>query len=216
MLYYSRPFFPIKRMTLMARYLPLLLALLATPLYAQALPQGKTLQLAEQVLGDPAAPVTIIEYASYTCTHCAHFQKDILPRLIDTYISTGKVKLVYRDFPLDAVSLKGAQLANCLPRERFFGFIKTLYANQDAWLTSGDPVATLKQYAMLAGLSRARADSCLADTKLQDALVSRRLEAAERYNITGTPAFVINYGEGVITGASSFETFEEKLKKYVK
>jgi protein-disulfide isomerase len=103
-----------------------------------------------------------------------------------------------------------------MPKERFFGFIKTLYANQQGWLTARDPEATLEQYAKLAGLAPERVTSCLADKKLQDALVQRRLEASNKYNITGTPSFIVNYGEGMITGASTFEDFDAALKKYVK
>jgi protein-disulfide isomerase len=207
--------------------LPLVFAflLLAMPAFAQAplaaapvpgQPDAGAASLPDQVMGDPAAPVTLIEYASLTCPHCAHFANEILPKLTEKYIATGKVKLIYRDFPLDGLSLHAAQLAQCLPQERYFTFIKSLFANQEKWLAAADPEATLKQYAKLAGLGNEKVDSCLADKNLEKALVARRMYAAEKFKVDATPMFVVNYGAENISGAKDFEDFEKVLKKYVK
>lgn len=172
--------------------------------------------LKERVMGDPAAPVTMIEYASLTCGHCAHFNKTILPELVKKYISTGKVKLIYRDFPLNALALKAAQVAQCMPEERYFPFVKTLFENMDAWTSNPDPEAALKQYARLAGLPGERAEACLNDKALQDALVKRRMEAEKQFKVMATPTFIIDYGKETISGAGDFAAFDAVLAKYVK
>lgn len=173
-------------------------------------------ELKEHVMGDATAPVTLIEYASLTCGHCAHFEKEILPKLAEKYISTGILKLVYRDFPLDGTALKAAQLAQCMPEERYFPFIKTLFETQANWGPSTDVDATLVQYAKLAGLPGERATECLNDKALQEALVKRRMEAEKQFQIDATPTFIVNYGPDKITGASTFEEFDKGLAKYVK
>lgn len=172
--------------------------------------------LTEHVMGNASAPVTIIEYASLNCSHCAHFHKDILPEVVKKYISTGKVKLIFRDFPLNAMALKAAQLSQCMPEDRYFPFIKTLFENQDAWNTAQDPEATLTQYAKLAGLPGERITKCLTDKNLQDALVKRRMEAEKQFKVNATPSFVINYGAETISGISTFEDFDKAIAKYVK
>lgn len=175
-----------------------------------------TQTLNEHIMGDPAAPVTVIEYASLTCTHCAHFTKDILPSIVEKYVSTGKIKIIYRDFPLNALALKAAQLAQCMPEERYFPFVKTLFENLESWSGTPDPEATLQQYAKLAGLPGERVTACLNDKNLQNALVKRRMEAEKQFNITGTPSFVIDYGKETITGVQSLDDFDKVIGKYIK
>ena len=94
----------------------------------------------DRILGKADAPVTIIEYASLTCPHCAAFEKDILPKIKSEWIDTGKAKLVFRDFPLDGSALKAAIVARCAPPERFYGFIGVLFAQQGSWGLAQDPV----------------------------------------------------------------------------
>jgi protein-disulfide isomerase len=176
--------------------------------------------LTDHVMGDPAAPVTIIEYASLTCGHCAHFYKDVLPQVEKNFIATGKVKLIYRHFPLNATALKASQLAHCLPEERFFPFIKTLFENLDKWGMSQDPDAALAQYAKLAGLTQENIDTCLADKKLQDAIVKHRMEAENKFRVQATPTFIISIGAAEnkdrIEGAADYASFAKTLQKYVK
>ncbi|NDE91448.1 MAG: DsbA family protein [Alphaproteobacteria bacterium] len=172
--------------------------------------------LVDHVLGNATAPVTIIEYASLTCGHCAHFHKEILPEVIKKYVATGKVKILFRDFPLNALALKAAQLSQCMPEDRYFPFIKTVFENLEGWTSSADPEATLAQYAKLAGLPGERVTSCLNDKNLQDAIVKRRMQGENQFKIGATPTFVVNYGQGTITDITTFEEFDAALKKYVK
>lgn len=172
--------------------------------------------LTDHVMGNPNAPVTVIEYASLTCSHCAHFHKDILPEVVKKYVSTGKIKIIFRDFPLNALALKAAQLSQCMPEDRYFPFVKTVFENLDAWSSAADPEATLTQYAKLAGLPGERITKCLGDKDLQDAIVKRRMQAETQFKVSGTPSFVINYAPEAITGIATIEDFDKAVAKVVK
>ncbi|MGH6913200.1 MAG: DsbA family protein [Geminicoccales bacterium] len=161
----------------------------------------------EQALGDPNAPVTIIEYASLTCPHCATFHNEVLPELKEKYIAPGKVRLVYRDFPLDQRALAAAALAHCAGPDRYFGFLDVLFETQESWARADDFVAALERLGKLGGLSEQQIDACLADQQLADGILRTRLDAQNQYEISSTPTFVIN-GE-TYDGARGVEEFSE-------
>lgn len=180
----------------------LLLAFLLATTTAQAA------SLKEHRLGKADAPVVVEEYVSLTCSHCAEFYNDILPELEKKYVETGKAAFVIRHFPLDGISLKGAALAECLPDEQYFPFIRTLYAGQKNWaFGTGNPETTLIQYSRLAGLSEEKAKACLNNTDVQNALMTQRQQASENAKIEATPTFVINKGAEVIRGAQKAAAF---------
>ncbi len=174
--------------------------------------------LTDHVMGNATAPVTVIEYASLNCSHCADFHKNVLPEVVKKYIATGKIKLIFRDFPLNAMALKAAQLSQCMPEDRYFPFIKTLFENQEAWGHdhSTDPEATLTQYAKLAGLPGERITKCLNDKSIQDAIVKRRMQAESQFKVSATPTFVVDYGKGSFTSISTIADFDKAIAKYVK
>jgi len=147
-------------------------------------------EVQERVLGDPAAPITMIEYSSLTCPHCASFHTETLPKLKEEWIDTGKVKLLVRDFPLDQNALKASMLAHCAG-DRFFQFIDVFFAQQKTWARAADPVALLKQLARLGGLGEEQADACLADQALADAILKVRLDGQKEFTIESTPTFII-------------------------
>jgi protein-disulfide isomerase len=149
-------------------------------------------EVKEHVLGDPAAPVTIIEYASLTCPHCAEFHTSTLPGLKARYIDTGKVKLVMRDFPLDQVALKAAVVAHCAGDARYFTFLNALFANMERWAQTADPVAALEQFAVAGGLPRDQVRACLNDPAMENAVLQMRLDGQNRFDIGSTPTFIIN------------------------
>jgi protein-disulfide isomerase len=180
------------------RCVPRLLAALALALPLLA-GRAEAAAVEERVLGDPAAPVTIIEYASLTCPHCAAFHRETLPALKQRYIEPGKVKLVYRDFPLDQLALAAAVLAHCAGPQRYFAFLDALFSTQQTWARAPDPIASLKQIARLGGLAEDRADACLADRAMQDAVLQSRLDGERQHAINSTPSLVIDgrtYGGG--------------------
>lgn len=167
--------------------------------------------LSERALGKADAPVTVIEYASLTCDHCKRFHVEIFPRLKEAYIDTGKVKFVYRHFPLDQVGMMASTLAECVPRIRFFGLIETLFRSHDGWAHSQDPKAGLAQIGLLAGISRPAFEACLADEKLSIAIVEEVRLGQQQHKVTSTPTFVI--GDTVIRGVRSYDDIAKAIDK---
>jgi protein-disulfide isomerase len=165
--------------------------------------------LTETALGDPNAPVTIIEYSSLTCPHCAAFHRDTLPQVKTSYIDTGKVRLVYRDFPLGKLALAAAVVGRCVDPSRHFAFIDMLYRDQDAWSQSRDPLAELKLRAQLAGLSDSQFEACLGNKPLIQAVQQRAQEGQQEYGIDSTPSFIVNGKK--ISGEQSFEAFSKAI-----
>jgi protein-disulfide isomerase len=167
------------------------------PAAAQS-PQGSTaaglLQATPQdrVLGQADAPITIVEYASMTCPHCAHFTNDVLPELKQKWIETGKAKLVMRPFPLDQVALRAEMLARCLPPERYYPMIETLFKTQEKWAVAQDWRPALERTARLAGVSKKEFDACLGNKGLEDEIVQSRLTASTQLDVNGTPTIFVN------------------------
>ena len=157
---------------------------------AQAMP-------GDHVIGDPAAPVTIIEYSSLTCPHCAAFHAGTLPELKIRYIDTGKAKLVLRHFPLNEPALVAAKLAECVQPERYAGFVDVLFRSQAEWGVMQDPTEGLKRYGRLAGLSDDQMQACLTDGAIEEKILNQRLEGSRVFEINSTPTFIVN-GEKVV------------------
>ncbi len=186
---------------------------LAAGLTLAALPgmtaRAGSVEVREGVLGDPEAPVTIVEYFSLTCPHCAAFHKETLPVLKERYIDTGKVKLVLRDFPLDRFALFAAVIAHCAGPERYPAFVDVFLETQQQWARADDPVAALKQIAQLGGLAPEQADACLSDETMIDAVLKMRLEGENTHNVQSTPSFVI--GGRLYAGNNTPERFAELI-----
>ena len=164
-------------------------------------------------LGNPNAPIRIVEYASLTCNHCAHFHNDILPELKAKYIDTGKVYLEFREFPLNAPALDASLLARCLPQEQYQSFTSLLFKTQEDWTTRPDYISALKQNAKLAGLSDQGIEQCLQSNELRQAIGQSIQHASTQYKISSTPTFVINDGEEYVRGAMPVVEFEKIFTK---
>jgi protein-disulfide isomerase len=162
----------------------------------------------DHILGNPDAPITIIEYASLTCPHCAHFADDVLPELKKKWIDTGKVKLVLRDYPLDEPALRAAMIARCAPRDRYYAYIDTFFAQQQRWVTN-DWRDALARLAMLGGMGKNEFDKCLNDAALENKIVEERLIASKELDVNSTPTFFINGTK--FTGAPTVEEFDKVL-----
>lgn len=162
----------------------------------------------DHILGNPDAPITIVEYASLTCPHCAHFADDVLPELKKRWIDTGKAKLVLRDYPLDEVALRAAMIARCAPQDRYYAYIDTFFSQQQRWVTNDwrDPLARL---AMLGGMGKNEFDKCLNDAALENKIVEERLIASKELDVNSTPTFFINGTK--FTGAPTVEEFDKVL-----
>ncbi len=167
--------------------------------------------IGDMALGPADAKVTIIEYASMTCPHCANFHNNTFKKLKEKYVDTGKVKFIFREFPLDRVAFMAAVLARCAGAERYFGMIDAMFRSQDKWGRSRDPRAELTKLGRLAGMSDDAVTACFADQKLGDAILASRLEAVKRYDVKSTPTFVVN-GE-IFAGALGMEEWDKILAK---
>ena len=165
----------------------------------------------DRILGKADAPITIVEYASLTCPHCAAFARDTLPKIKAEWIDPGKAKLVFRDFPLDGSAVKAAVLARCAPPDKFYGFIDVLFSSQESWARNPDPTPGLARIAKLGGMSEEQFNACMADSALQDKVLASRLTAEKEYKVESTPTFFINGTK--LTGALPYEQFDEALKK---
>jgi protein-disulfide isomerase len=165
---------------------------------------------AEHVLGKADAPITIIEYASLTCPHCAEFNKEIMPEFKAKYVETGKAKLIYRDYPLDQWALRASMLARCAPADRYFGFLDVLFQNQVTWATAKDPMAALERIGKLGGVSSEQFNTCMQDRALQDAVLAQSLQGQKEFDVQGTPAIIVNGKK--IENPHSFADFDKILK----
>ena len=163
----------------------------------------------ERILGNPAAPITIVEYASMTCPHCAHFAKEVLPELKRKWIDTGKVKLVLRDFPLDQLALRAAMIQRCAPPDRFYAFADMFFADQHQWVTADDANAALARLAALGGMSRSEVDACLKNSALENYILQERLVASKNLGVEATPTFFINGSK--FAGAPTVADFDKVL-----
>jgi len=150
-------------------------------------------RLADRTLGSPTAPVTIIEYASFTCPHCANFHNVNLKDLKARYIDTGKVKLIFRDYPLDGLALRASAVARCAPEPAYFGFVEVLFKSQATWAAGGGArsIGALEQIARLGGISKADFDACMANEALLDGILKVRQDATTTYKVESTPSFII-------------------------
>jgi protein-disulfide isomerase len=173
--------------------------------------QAKLLAVTPQdrVLGKEDAPITIVEYASLTCPHCAHFDQEVLPQLKKNWIDTGKAKLVYRDFPLDESALLAAAVARCEPADKFYGFVDTLFKTQDEWAAAKDPRPGLQRLAQLGGMNKSQFTACIDDKAGQNKVVESRFVAANQLGVDATPTFFINGSK--FDGAPTAEAFEKAL-----
>ncbi len=167
----------------------------------------------DRILGAADAPITIIEYSSLTCPHCAALHRDTLPKIKETWIAEGKARLVYRHFPIGAMALRAAAVADCIEGERFFGFLELLYKSQQRWVESKPPLKVLGQMARLAGMSQERFESCANDEAQMDRILERRQDATPTYDVRSTPTLIVNGRK--VEEALVFENLDKIFKEIV-
>jgi protein-disulfide isomerase len=170
-----------------------------------------TLTADDRVLGKPDAAVTIIEYGSLTCPHCAAFDAEVLPKLKEKWIDSGKAKLVLRPFPRDGDDLHAASVALCASPDRFYAFIDAIFASQDQWMAASDKKAALARIALLGGVNKTKFDACYDDKTASDKLLASRLVASQQLGVDSTPTFFINGKK--LDSAPTADAFEAALTK---
>jgi protein-disulfide isomerase len=166
------------------------------------------------IIGKADAPVTMIEYASLTCPHCAHFHNDILPAIKKEFIETGKVRMIYRDYPLDQLALTGSILARCAGPDRYFPFISVLFDQQKNWARASNPLTALARLARLGGMSQAEFEACLKNKEVADSVLQQRLDGQKSFQIGSTPTIIINGQK--FSGALSVDQFRAVVAPMLK
>ena len=166
------------------------------------------------MIGSDKAPVTIIEYASMTCPHCAHFEETTLPELKKRYIDTGKVRYVMREFPLDALAAAGFMLARCAGPDKYESVVETLFAKQADWTLVQKPIPPLMAIAKQFGFTEESFNACLANQKVLDDIQAVRDHAVNKLGVNSTPTFFIN-GKRLV-GDLSIEVMAKEIDPYLK
>lgn len=193
------------------------LGVLATgPSFAQSVDQENLLKpgpLGDKILGDENAPVTIVEYASMTCGHCANFHKRTWPDLKKDYIETGKVRFIFREFPLDPVAAAAFMLARCAPQDKYFEIVDVMFDQQRSWAFTDNPYQSLLDFSKQIGFTQESFEKCLTNQGLLDAVNAVKDRGAEEFGVNSTPTFFIN-GERV-SGALSIDDMGKKIEEYL-
>jgi protein-disulfide isomerase len=190
---------------------------LITEAMAQAAPEvAKPVSLPDMALGPANAPVTITEFASMTCPHCAAFNDTVFPKIKAEYIDTGKIRYVFREFPLDIKAAAGSMLARCIAKDdagKYFAVIDMLFKQQNEWVLK-NTTETLIRIGKQAGLSQQAVEDCLKDQALLDKIAADQKYASEVLKVDSTPTFFLN-GEK-IKGETSFAEFDKRIKSLLK
>jgi protein-disulfide isomerase len=161
-------------------------------------------------IGSQDAPNVIVEYASMTCPHCAQFDKVVFPELKTKYIDTGKVRLIFREFPLDGLAARASMLARCAGPDRYFAMIDVMFQTQPTWVVEGpEALDHLLQLARQAGFSKEKFDACLADKELFKKIVDERQRANDKFQVDSTPTFFVNGKR--MSGEHQLKDFEATL-----
>ena len=189
-------------------------AIVAVPASAQnaKVPEGELMAseaLPDVPLGKAAAPVTMIEYASMTCTHCAHFHETTYPTLLKDYIDTGKVKFILREFPLDPLATAGFMLERCEGPDKRNAVIDLLFDKQQSWAFTDKPLEALESVVKQTGMSKDKFEACLKDQKLYDQINEVRDRGGQKFGVTATPTFYVNGTK--VTGEVNPQTLSKIL-----
>jgi protein-disulfide isomerase len=185
------------------------------PAAAQTIPQAELMKagpLGEESLGSDRAPVTIIEYASLTCPHCAHFAEATFPQLKKDFIDTGKARYIFREFPFDPLAAAAFMLTRCAPHDQYFSIIALLFRTQDQWLVPA-PIKPLQAVLKPAGFTSNSFKACLANEKILSGIDQVRDRAAREFGVDATPTFFINGRK--YTGDMSIEQLEQAMRPYL-
>lgn len=167
--------------------------------------------LPELSVGKADAPVTIVEYASMTCGHCANFHNNVYPAIKEKYVDTGKVRFVMREFPLDNLAAAASMLARCAGGDATYAMIDVLFKSQDKWaFVRGNPVPELFKIAQQAGFTQERFDTCLKDNATLEQMITARQHASDTFGVNSTPTFFIN-GKRMRGRSDSIEAFDQAL-----
>jgi protein-disulfide isomerase len=192
------------------------LRLISDAMAQSAADVAKPGSLPDMALGPANAAVTVTEYASMTCPHCAAFTEKVFPKIKSEYIDSGKIRFVFREFPLDIKAAAGSMLARCVAKDdagKYFAVVDMLFRQQESWVLK-NTTETLIRIGKQAGLSQQQVEDCLKDQALLDKIAADQKYANEVLKVNSTPTFFLN-GE-MMKGEQSFEEFDKRIKSLLK
>ena len=178
---------------------------------------AKPVPLGDVVLGDPNSPVTLIEYASMTCPHCAEFQATVFPKLKADYIDTNKIRYIFREFPLDIKAAAGSMLARCIGKDdpkKYHAVVDLLFATQNTWAAANDTSEQLKKLSKQTGMSDEAFSACLSNQSMLDAIKQGQDQAYEKFKVDSTPTFFVNGTK--LKGGATYEDFKKLIDPNLK
>lgn len=167
-------------------------------------------------IGNPDAPVTIIEFSSLSCPHCASFHSGALKDIKKDYIDTGKVQFIFNDFPLNAPAVAGSLLLKCIPVDDRYDFMEMLFDQQAQWAFDQDYVTKLKQYASLIGIGNDAAEKCIFDTEVERKMFNVMRLGSQQHDVQSTPTFIIKPSNEKLIGALPYGEFSTRIEKLLK
>ena len=165
------------------------------------------------IIGNKDAPITVIEYASMSCSHCADFHIKTLPQLIEKYVETGKIKIVFRDFPFNYPALLGSMVLRCIPEDTRYEYTQALYKLQPKWVNRENAKTTQELYKIMqsGGMTKKEFNSCISNVDLENDILQSLMDAQNEFNIKSTPSFLIN--GLLVEGNKPFKDFREIIDK---
>jgi protein-disulfide isomerase len=187
--------------------------LLTAPALAQSLDVAEfhaEPRIGDKAIGPADAKVTIVEYASATCPHCAKFHTTVFPEIKKEFVETGKVRYIAREFPLDDLALAAFMVARCVPDDKYFGMLDLIYEQQQTWATQNAREELLKM-AKLAGLSEAQFEECLKNEDLAKGILEIRKDGSEKYGVDATPTLYLNGQK--MEGERDIEAFRKAINE---
>jgi protein-disulfide isomerase len=167
-------------------------------------------------LGEDNAPVKIKIFSSHTCPHCASFHINEIPKIKKEYVQTGKVQLIFIDFPLDQAAFNASKLLHCLDRKKQITFLDSIYENQNEWASGSDLNEinnNLKNIVEILGISSVEFDACINNDTISDKILNARIEGQQKYSISSTPTIIIN--EKKLEGSAIFKNIKKKIDKLI-
>jgi len=176
---------------------------------------AETPVITDMMLGNPDADVTVIEYASFTCPHCANFHANVMPQFKENYLDTGKVNFQYREVYFDRPGLWAAMVARCGGEMRYFAIVDMVFSKQKEWMGDRTPAVMadgLRKIGLAAGLGAEEIEACLNDQAMAEAMFAHFQKNMEEYEVSGTPAIVVN---GNVIGAVGYDALEAELSKHL-
>ena len=168
------------------------------------------------IIGNKDAPITIIEYASMSCSHCADFHLKTLPQLIEKYVDTGKIKIVFRDFPFNYPALLGSMVLRCVPKDVRYQYTQALYQLQSKWVNRENAETTQELYKIMqsGGMTKEEFNTCIKNEDLENNILQSLIDAQSEFNIKSTPSFLIN--GLLVEGNKPLKDFREIIDKLLK